>query len=72
MDIKDSWVSLPLWYRFFWERVVAFRDGRGKKNRSLRYLCGLVDGWVLVGVVDVKEGERLHAVIENAKQYRGK
>lgn len=72
MNLKTDINSLPLWYSHFCRRVVELRAGRGKKRRSLSYLCGLVDGWIFAGLLGEAEGELLHAVIENARQYRGK
>lgn len=72
MNINNNYETLPFWYRYFCSRVTTFRAGARKKRNEVRYLCGYADALVMANVVSESEHELLHAVIENARAYRGK
>lgn len=71
MNIKNDHKDLPDWYRYFCARVMTFRAGARKKRNEVRYLYGYVDALVMALAISDREGEVLHAAIENAREYRG-
>lgn len=70
MNIKNSFVYLPLWWQEFVGYVLGLRNAASATLSMRQYeALGFINGLFLAGVIDSHEARRMRELVQNAYGY---